>query len=242
MQDKMEDEAEEWVLSIIQNLLRRQSCPYSQFELKKRHGIDLRAVAASIRAAEAKKKNTNGKKTTPPSVTEVEDHTPKRQTFADKRHALPRRSPRDLWTLSTSPADYWDKRINSARPEVRQNARMRIYNTKYRFPNSQPGITVKEWNLIAGSAEGTSGCQRCQQPAERMNQQFEDLSNSLSKALTDRLAQEMDGITSRVSSASASTRGLQLTSDDADDGRIGKSLHVRVVVPAGNEPESAGTQ
>ncbi|KAK3268619.1 hypothetical protein CYMTET_22886 [Cymbomonas tetramitiformis] len=55
-QDKIKDEVEEWSLSIVQDLLRRQSCPYSVYELKN-FGIDLNGVvtAIRIRAAESKK-------------------------------------------------------------------------------------------------------------------------------------------------------------------------------------------
>ncbi|KAK3232659.1 hypothetical protein CYMTET_57012 [Cymbomonas tetramitiformis] len=54
VQDKIKDEVEEWSLSIVQGLLRRQTCPYSVYEPKK-FGIDLNAVVTAIRAAEAKK-------------------------------------------------------------------------------------------------------------------------------------------------------------------------------------------
>ncbi|KAK3255843.1 hypothetical protein CYMTET_34998 [Cymbomonas tetramitiformis] len=54
VQDKIKDEVEEWSLSIVQDLLRRQSCPYSVYELKN-FGIDLNGVVTAIRAAESKK-------------------------------------------------------------------------------------------------------------------------------------------------------------------------------------------
>ncbi|KAK3274112.1 hypothetical protein CYMTET_17687 [Cymbomonas tetramitiformis] len=189
VQDKIKDEVEEWSMSIVQDLLRRQSYPYSVYVELKNFGIDLNAVVAAIRAAESKKIAAKEKPSDskPPTSTEgggTGEHSSKQVKYQKGMTALAEArtgagtggnrqvpppsnySPKgrkpcslcnggyahsdreeDYWVggkNSKCPADYTVSRINSARPDVRQNAQMRIYNEKYRFPRNLQGITTKD--------------------------------------------------------------------------------------------------
>ncbi|KAK3240639.1 hypothetical protein CYMTET_49534 [Cymbomonas tetramitiformis] len=114
VQDKIKDEVEEWSLSIFQDLLRRQSCPYSVYELKN-FGIDLNAAVADIRVAESKKITT--KQVPPPS-----NYSPKGRkpcSLCNEGYAHAGRED-DCWVggkNSKCPSDYTVSRINSARPD-----------------------------------------------------------------------------------------------------------------------------
>eukprot|EP00854_Cymbomonas_tetramitiformis_P006002 gene6002-biopygen6033 len=148
VQDKIKDEVEEWSLSIVQDLLRRQSCPYSVYELKN-FGIDLNGVvtAIRIRAAESKK-----------------------------------------ITAKEKPSEA---------------------NTGFLATSSAIGITTKEWGAMTDGQKGLVSANVAGQQPD-MNTQFE----ALAKEIKDKLAQDMDCIKSRVSSSSASVRGL---SDDEEE-------------------------
>ncbi|KAK3281827.1 hypothetical protein CYMTET_10407 [Cymbomonas tetramitiformis] len=236
VQDKIKDEVEEWSLSIVQDLLRRQSCPYSVYELKN-FGIDLNAVVAAIRAEESKKgavkeKPETPNPATPPEGGGTEGHSAKRLEYQKRQAALAESrtsactggnkqvpppgsySPKDrkacdfcmggwahadrqgdCWVgskTSKCPSDYLDSRINSARPDVRQNAQMRIFNTKYRFPRDLPGFTTKKRSTMTDAQKSVVGANAADgQP--NMSRQFENLA----KELKDKLVQEVDDIKSR---------------------------------------------
>ncbi|KAK3274563.1 hypothetical protein CYMTET_17260 [Cymbomonas tetramitiformis] len=75
---------------------------------------------------------------------------------------------------------------------------MKIYNTKYRFPNKQPGMHRGLEPLV--NSVSIKGCMVGSNIANNqpsMRQHFEDLDNSLTKALTDKLAEGMDDIKSK---------------------------------------------
>ncbi|KAK3283074.1 hypothetical protein CYMTET_9217 [Cymbomonas tetramitiformis] len=151
-QDKIKDKVEEWSMSIVQDLLRRQSCPYSVYELKK-FGIDLHDVVTSIRAAEAKK------------------NVAKQKPSKAKQQGSPE---------GGGTGDLSQKQ-------------------------------VKYQKRIAAHAEARGGRWHWwEQAARDMNKQFA----ALAKEIKDKIAQDMDDIKSRVSSSSASARGL---SDDEEE-------------------------
>ncbi|KAK3277595.1 hypothetical protein CYMTET_14409 [Cymbomonas tetramitiformis] len=225
--DKIKDEVEEWSLSIVQDRLRRQSCPYSVYELKQ-FGIDLSAVVTSIKAAEAKKiaakkKPSKAKQQGSPEGGRTGESSQKQAKY-QKRVAAQAEAKGVAGT-----EDYAATRINSPRPEVRQNAQMRNYHVKHRFPRNLFGITTKEWSTMTDEQKGLVSANVADQQPD-MNKQFA----ALAKEIKDKIAQDMDAIKSRVSSSSASARGL---SDDEEE--VGSRAAIRAEFEGGEEPLSA---
>ncbi|KAK3279736.1 hypothetical protein CYMTET_12392 [Cymbomonas tetramitiformis] len=172
VQDKIKDEVEEWCLSIVQDLLMRQACPYSVYELKN-FGIDLNAVVAAIRAAEskfkitAKEKPSDSKLLSSPECGGTGEHSPK-QVPPPSDYSSKGRKPCDYYCNGVMPTRT-DQRIAgwpAKIPGVLMTARsrgstlhaqmcdrideeLRIYNVKYRFPRNLFGITIKEWGTVA---------------------------------------------------------------------------------------------
>ncbi|KAK3251338.1 hypothetical protein CYMTET_39320 [Cymbomonas tetramitiformis] len=184
----------------VQDLMRRQSCPYySVYELKN-FGIDLNTVVAAIRSAESKKsaikeKPSDSQLPTSPEGAGTGEHSAKYVKYQKRQAALAESrtsagtggnkqvpppstySPRGRKACdfcngeyahadrqedclvgdkkSRCTDDYTVSRINSARPDVRQNAQMRIYkNVKHRFPRDLPGVTTKEWSTMTDQQRG----------------------------------------------------------------------------------------
>jgi len=68
--------------------------------------------------------------------------------YGGRQHAS---NPADCWTGSstaTVPKDFHTSRLSSTKFYEAQNARMRLYNIKYRFPKKQQRVTVAEWRKI----------------------------------------------------------------------------------------------
>ncbi|KAK3245304.1 hypothetical protein CYMTET_45107 [Cymbomonas tetramitiformis] len=197
VQDTIKDEVEEWSMPIGQDLLRRQSCPYSVYELKK-FGIDyLNAVVTAIRAAEAKKitakeKPSEAKQPSSPEGGGTGEPSQKQVKYQKRMASLAEakgRGPGALALVGTGrcPDDYAVTQINSARPEVRQNAQMRNYNVKHRFPRNLFGITTKEWSTMTDEQKGLVSANVADQQPD-MNKQFA----ALAKEIKHKFAQDMD--------------------------------------------------
>ncbi|KAK3253430.1 hypothetical protein CYMTET_37320 [Cymbomonas tetramitiformis] len=74
--------------------------------------------------------------------------------YGGRQHAS---NPADCWTGSptaTVPKDFHiSRRLNSQKFYEAQNARMRLFNIRYRFPKKQQGVTVAEWKKIPDSEQ-----------------------------------------------------------------------------------------
>ncbi|KAK3233972.1 hypothetical protein CYMTET_55752 [Cymbomonas tetramitiformis] len=130
--------------------------------------------------------------------------------YGGRQHAS---NPADCWTGSptaTVPKDFHTSRLNSQKFYEAHNAKMRLFNIRYRFPKKQQGVTVAGWKKI---------------PDSEKEALVKDSSGKTKDAETTRavnLAEERDAMETRISatqggSVSGSVTGSVHTQAFSDD-------------------------
>ncbi|KAK3277909.1 hypothetical protein CYMTET_14118 [Cymbomonas tetramitiformis] len=167
--------------------------------------------------AAAAERQKDYSKTPPPPASKVGQNNNGQNVYCPtcyggRQHAS---NPADCWTGSPTasvPKDFHLSRITSTKFYEAQNALMRFYNMRYRFPKKQKGVTVAEWKKI---------------PDAEKEALVKDLSGKAKEAEPKRtvnLAEEREAMESHLSHSGGSVAGsvtgsvhTQAFSDDECD-------------------------